>query len=328
MRYLLILLVFCGTAVKAQDFHLSQYDAAPHYFNPALTGLYLYERGDYRMYADYRSQWKALTSKPYSTAYLAYDQPYRDFGIGGYIVNNRSGIGHYNTFNMLASGSYKIINDFESKHVLNVGLQLGIIYKSFDPNAFTYQNQYDSNTGEFDQNLSSGEMFEKTSMLKFESNMGVFYKYRDPEYDAQPFGGFAVYNVNMPKESFTGTKDRTPMRWVIQAGTDWKINDRLDLRPMILYMNQRRAYEFNIGSLGFYKLKDPQYSLIFGLDYRWKDAVVIQAGLRQDKHYFRISYDINSSYLRNYSGGRGGIEFSLIMTGIKGEPLVKVKSRI
>lgn len=330
MRYLLLILILSvGVRIaQAQDFHLSQYDATPHYFNPAVTGMYMGEKGDYRIFGDYRSQWKSITSKPYSTCFLAYDQPLDRYGVGGYIINNRSGVGNYNTFMFMAGGAYKIIEEYDNPHVLNVGLQLGIIYKKFNPNAFTFENQYVNATGEFDQNLSSGENFDKTSIVRFDASMGVFYKWRNPEWNAHPFAGFGLYNLNMPKESFMGTKDRTPMRWVLQGGADWRINQKLEVRPMLLYMNQRRAHELNIGALGFYRLKDTEYSVVFGADYRWKDAVVLQAGIKQNDHVFRISYDINTSYLRNFTNYRGAIEFSLILTGIKGQPLIKVKSRI
>ena len=40
------LISILGTA-GAQDFHLSQYDVATQYLNPAVTGMYAYEKGDY-----------------------------------------------------------------------------------------------------------------------------------------------------------------------------------------------------------------------------------------------------------------------------------------
>ncbi len=325
----LILVLILGKAI-AQDFHVSQYDATPHYYNPALTGMYLGEKGDYRIYADYRSQWRILNKPSFTTAYLAFDMPFeKDWGLGGYLVNNRSGDGRYNTFNFLTSGAYKIIKEGESKHTLNVGLQMGIIYKKFSPDKFTFESQYVSATGEFDQTIVSGEVYEKTSLLKFDANMGVYYKYKDPEWEADPFGGFALYNVNMPNESFMGETKRVPIRWVFHGGCDWTINEKLDLRPMILYMNQRRAYEFNIGSLGFYKLDENSgMSLIFGLDYRWKDAIILQLGLKQENHQFRISYDINSSYIHHYTRYRGAVEFSLILTGLKGEPMFSKRARL
>ena len=49
---------------KAQDFHLSQYDAAALNANPAMTGVF---KGEYRIHAHYRNQWSAFTTKPFTT---------------------------------------------------------------------------------------------------------------------------------------------------------------------------------------------------------------------------------------------------------------------
>ena len=96
---LLPLLLLLPPAAPAQDFHLSQPEAAPHYFTPALTGVYLDNKADYRMYSAFRSQWSAFGIKPYSTFYLAYDMPFKkDFGLGGYLLSNRNGKGGINNF--------------------------------------------------------------------------------------------------------------------------------------------------------------------------------------------------------------------------------------
>src|ERR1700752_1151836 len=92
--------------LKAQDPHLTQYDAFPVYLNPSLTGNYLGEDADYRISAVYRTQWRALTSKPYATYGVAYDQAIKRFGVGGYILDDKSGVGNYNTMNVQLSGSY------------------------------------------------------------------------------------------------------------------------------------------------------------------------------------------------------------------------------
>src|SRR4051812_18132278 len=97
--YILVFLVsVLSLQVKAQDFHLAQYDAFPLYINPALTGNYLGEKGDYRVSSVYRTQWRALTAKPYATYGVSYDQSYKKrYGFGGYILVNRSGLGNFNT---------------------------------------------------------------------------------------------------------------------------------------------------------------------------------------------------------------------------------------
>ncbi|MBI3501118.1 MAG: PorP/SprF family type IX secretion system membrane protein [Bacteroidetes bacterium] len=321
------LLIFFRQKSVAQDFHLSQYDATPHYFNPALTGVYFGNAADYRIYSDYRSQWRSLGVKPFSTYYLAYDMPYKQYGLGGYLIHNRNGTGGFNTINFMPSAAYKITNELNSPHNLSVGMQLGIIYKSFDPNHFTYDNQFstDNPTG-FDQNISSGENFGKTSLLKLDANMGVFYKYKKEDWKVQPWAGYSVYHLTKPNQSLTGNvKDNIPMRWVYELGADYKITEEITAVPMILFMMQGKARELNIGALGFYHLKDTKYDLLGGLNYRNKDAIIIQLGGKYEQHVFTFSYDINTSYLNNYTNGRGAFEFSLILTGIKGKPLFNPK---
>ncbi|MEW6470003.1 MAG: PorP/SprF family type IX secretion system membrane protein [Bacteroidota bacterium] len=321
------LLISAGAA--SQNFHLSQYDASVQYLNPALTGIYFKEKTDYRINANFRQQWKALASKPYTTFSAAYDMKYDDkFGVGGFLINNRSGAGNLNTLTFLGSGSYRIADDQNGPHNLTVGIQMGLFYKSFDPNGFTYDNQYSASQDGFDVSIPSGETFGKTGIVRFEASMGVFYKYIEQSKDAMPFIGFSVYHLPKPNESFTDQKSRMPMHFIVHGGSDFKINDNLKLVPTVLYMNQARAYDLNMGLSGWYRIKDTDAEVMLGVNYRWKDALIVQVGYKQDQHIFRISYDINTSYLNAFSGGRGGLEFSLVLCGKKGEPLFKPVSRI
>ena len=308
--------------LNAQDFHLSQYDAAVLYLNPALTGSYFQEKTDYRICADYRSQWKSVSGNPYSTAYLSFDMPVNRYGIGGYIINNHAGAGGFNSFNFMLSGTYQITNHNTGPHFLSVGLQAGLLNKGFNPDNFTYDSQYSgSSSSGFDANLSSNETFTKTNILKFDANMGVYYKYKQKFTKLNPFVGLSVFHVTMPDESFTDEEKRLPVRMSLHGGTDIHINKGFKLTPKILFMTQDKATEINAGILGFYNIRETKYDVILGLDYRVKDAVIIQFGIKQDGHQFRVSYDINTSYLNKFSGNRGGIEFSLIFSGRKKEKL-------
>ena len=88
-------------------------------------------------------------------------------------------------------------------------------------------------------------------------------------------------------------------------------------------MNQMRAWEFNIGCLAYYTIKNSSLDAILGCDYRHKDAVIAHIGFRQGKSIFRFSYDINISGLKGYTNNRGAWEFSLILVGTKDQPLFK-----
>ncbi|OFY86697.1 MAG: hypothetical protein A3F72_17720 [Bacteroidetes bacterium RIFCSPLOWO2_12_FULL_35_15] len=312
--------------LKAQDFHLTQYDAFPLYLNPALTGNYLGDDADYKINAVYRSQWRSMVKKPFTTYGISYDQPYKKFGLGAYILNNRAGVAKFNTLNFQLSGSYFITDPKKSPHILNVGLQMGLFYKSFNPNNILFESQYDNSTGSLNPDISSGENFERTSLVKFDANIGIFYKYKDDTKKYAPYLGFSVFHLSKPSESFSPEKNKVPMRFVVDAGCDFKIDDKLKLTPSVLYMNQAKASDLIIGVKGSYRIKDTKSDVLFGLNYRVKDALMLVVGIKQnEQHSFRISYDINTSYLHNYSGSRGAIEFTLILSGKKNKPLFSPK---
>jgi len=63
--------------VFGQDPQLTQFYAAPHYLNPAFTGL----TTEHRFVANYRNQWPGIR-KTYSTALAAYDYNLSDENSG------------------------------------------------------------------------------------------------------------------------------------------------------------------------------------------------------------------------------------------------------
>lgn len=328
---IIISLIICSLFAvksKAQDFHLTQYDAFALYLNPALTGNYLGEDYDYRIHSVYRSQWKNLQIKPYQTYGIGYDMLVKRFGVGLNVLDNRSGSLDFNTLNAQLSGSYFITDPKKSPHILSVGIQAGMFYKTFNYNKILFENQYDTSTGQLNSNMSSGESFDKTSRVNFDANLGMFYKYNNTKSVMSPFIGLSVFHVNMPMETFAGNNKRLPMRFNVQAGSDIKCSERLKITPMVLYMTQAKAWELNAGALMYYKMnkKDVNCDLIVGLNYRVKDAAMVQIGLKYDNFNFRLSYDINISYLNAYSKKRGGYEMTLQISGKKGKSLFKSKA--
>lgn len=319
--YIAAIALLSTAPAVAQDFHLTQYEAAPMYLNPALTGMYFGEKGDYRIHANYRSQWSSMVKQPFVTANLGYDMPYKRFGIGAYILDNKAGTGGFGTLNFMLSGAYNIMNDPSGRHNLTAGMQLGVLYKSFNLSKFTFDTQYSPSTqGGFDTGIASGENFDKTGIVRLDASLGAFYKFLDKNKKVHPFAGFSVYHLNKPDESFTDYESRLPMRWAIHAGTDIQASEKLKIVPGLLFMAQAKATEININTLGYYQIKESDYDAVFGLGYRHKDAIMIQLGLKQKNNIFRVSYDVNTSYLNSYTGSRGGVEFSLIYMGFKKVP--------
>ena len=327
--------VLTGSILKAQDFHVSQYDVTSMYVNPALTGMYGDEKGDYKAYIDTRSQWRAFGVKPFFTTYLAYDMPYtikeKKVGFGAYFINNRTGPGNFNTTGFMLSAAYNILDKkANGVHYLTTGLQLGLFYKAFNNN-ITYDVQYNpyQDGGGFDQNISSGENVNNLNITRFDANFGLFYKYLEKGKKAHPFVGFSMAHLTRSNTSFVGTVDRIPFKYIVNGGCDIEAHEKFIVTPRFYYANQAKAYEVNVGVLMAYNIsndfsvKTANWKVIAGADWRYKDAVVINLGVKQDSYAIRFSYDVNTSYLKNYTRSRGAWEISLVYTGEKGKSFIK-----
>jgi type IX secretion system PorP/SprF family membrane protein len=302
--------------LAAQDFHMSQYDMLPLYYNPAQTGVYFgAEDTKYRFTGTYRSQWQKLQGKPYSSIDVGYDMALKNrFGVGVIMMDHIAGTSNFATFQFLVSGAYKITSEDSKKHFLSAGLQMGLFQKKYSYNYLLFENQYTTTDG-LDPNLSNGEAFNDLSIVRFDANVGINYKFLDPNRHVDIGSGFSVYHVTMPNESFDGQKNRLPMRFNGILNFDIHVNDYLTLTPNVLFMYQRKATEFNAGLLAGYALQNSPYQLLAGLSYRYNDAAVIHLGMKQGPNVFRISYDIVTSPLQKYGGSRGGFEMGVIYSG-------------
>ncbi|MFH2143890.1 MAG: PorP/SprF family type IX secretion system membrane protein [Bacteroidota bacterium] len=305
---ILVIIMICGYS-SAQDIHFSQFDASPIIINPSYTGMYT--ESDFRATNQYRSQWDALARKSYLSSILTYDMPFQEkWGLGAYIINDNSAR-VYNSFSFVLSGAHDIIIDDQERHKLSVGIQLGVIYKSTRLEDFLFDNQYSS--GRFNEDLPTGEVFEKNARLMPETNIGVSYQNVENSKMFNPYGGISVFHILNPKENLTAADDsRLPLKFVLHGGSKISINDKITLDPKFLLMKQRNAYEIVIGAGSVFQIKDTDFNILGGINYRWNDAVITTVGLYYKNFIYRVSYDFNVSKLREFSSYKGGLEFSLV----------------
>jgi len=320
-RYITVIafIVFVLKISFSQDFHYAQFDANPGYLNPALTGERLSEYKGMMVNFNYRDQMARYTNSPgsYRSFASGLDATLNPrFSIGEFINNNNSSDGTFNTLNFLLAGSYKLINavkENERQQNFSVGLQMGFLNKSIHPQNSTYDAQYTGTSSDgFDRSISSGENFVRESYFKFDMNFGVYYRTTLKNKRLSFFGGAAIYHLTKPNESFIGQYSSTPLKFNIHCGSKYKINDELSLMGQILYMNQAKANELNVGVLLFYKIKDTSFEPIIGLNWRNKNAIIFQLGIGYKEVSFRVSYCLVTNYLKDYRNK--GLEFSLIYT--------------
>jgi type IX secretion system PorP/SprF family membrane protein len=299
-------------AASAQDAHLSMYDAAPLYLNPALTGVM---DGDFRLHAQYRTQWKSVNFKPYTSILASFDMPIKKWSFGLQISNFRAGFGNFNVIQGLLSTSYNTAIDKRKNHFLSFGVQAGAMQKSLEYQLLSFNNQYNlSNGGEFDQTLVSGESFGAQSVVIPSVNASAIYYFAKQKSRLNPFVGFSAFNLLNSKESLFGQDNRLPFRYYIHVGTRVNITELLYVIPKVLIMNQGKFNEQTYAAeLGYY-LKGSETYLLGGIIYRSKDALVATLGVKKDAFIVKVGYDFNLSSLTSSSSGRGGLELSLTYT--------------
>lgn len=302
-----VLLMGSG-ALKAQDFHLSMYDAAPMFLNPALTGVV---DANFRVHAQYRNQWRSVAFKPYNTALISLDAPKGKWGFGGQIMNMRAGIGNYNVLQGLLSASYAVSLDKNRFNNISFGLQAGATQKRIEAGLYTFDNQYSNqNGGSFDNSLPNGESFNRQSFVTPQLNAGFMYFNSKQQTRLNPFLGYSVFNLSNPKETYYNTTNRLPIRHYVHAGVRINVTELFYVLPKVLIMQQKNAseqiYSVDVG----YFFKEQEFYLLGGVNYRVKDASVFYVGARKNNYIAKIGYDANVSSLKDVSKYRGAFEIS------------------
>jgi len=308
-RLLAITIVVLGTFnSQGQDAHLSLYDAAPLYLNPAMTGAF---QGDWRLHAQYRTQWKAVNFKPYTSALVSYDVSHKKWGFGAQLSNFRAGIGNYNAFQGSLSAAYTTSIDRKKNHNLSFGVQAGLTQKTLEYQLLTFNNQYTTNNGgEFNTSISSNENFGGQSLIVPVANAGILYFFAKQESRINPFVGVSAFNLTQPQETFFDFDNRLPIRYYAHVGTRINLTETFYLLPKALYMRQKEFQELTLAVDAGYYLKGSDLYLLGGAIYRNRDAAIAYIGAKMDQFILKVGYDINVSSLTTASSGRGGFEVS------------------
>jgi len=314
-------LILAMGKLPAQDFHLTQYDAAKIYLNPAMTGMF---DGYYRVHVNYRNQWSAIAANPFQTAAVAFDMPVKRYGIGGQIMEDRAGIGNFNVLQVNLSGAYDLQLDKNNYHHLAFGMEAGVMQKSVDYGRLTFDDQYSmADGGTFQQSLPSNETNKTESIYMLDVSAGALYYYAKEGSRINPFFGFSAFHLNQPTETFYGYANKLPIHYIMHTGARIGINERLQLQARLLYMTEKNDHEVVVGCLANIFLPNSDSYIIVGPSYRSaNDALIMEVGLKKGPCTYRMSYDVNISTLKPATNDRGGIEFSIIYIAKRSTPVV------
>ncbi len=308
----------------AQDMHFSQYFNNPLFVNPAHAGNGInYVRAS----LFYRNQWNTVAS-PFRSYSLAVDKAVRRFGFGALAANNSAGQDGISQLNILGNLTYIQSLGEAKTNKIALGIQFGIIQKSFDPSRMSFDNQYTVDHG-YDPNAPNGETFYKTRINRPDINAGILYTRNQgvPDKWFKTYAGITFSHVTQPKESFIIDENKLPIKLTANAGAGFVLSKQLELRPSVLFVNQDRFREINMGMLASFSL-DNLNVMQLGIYNRNRDAVIAYAGYQVSNFFLGLSYDINTSALSGSSRSRGGFELSLtyVPKGKSGKVSEKMKN--
>ncbi len=315
-------LAFSGTQAIAQDVHFTQFTAAPLTINPAFTGAF---DGTFRVAGIYRDQWRSVTA-PFVTISASVDAPVRldltgdDFLAAGLqFYNDKAGDGNLSNTSVLGSVAYhKFLgggggNGFKDK-MLSLGFQGGYTSKSIDLSKLYFGDEF--NGGQFTPGVGQEALNNKVNYWTI--NAGLAWAHRPAERFAYTIG-LGANNLNQPREALerkVNSEVGLGMRYTAQVGAIASVSSRLRLLPALLYQSQSSATELVVGNEFNYAISNPDYmsvstAVFAGVFYRSSDAIMVTGGIDFKGFRFGVSYDYNTSSLKDASKGNGGFELSI-----------------
>ncbi len=305
LHIILFAIFITGTSTLfAQDIHFSQFNQAPARLNPALTGAF---KGSYRIAGIYRSQWGSV-SVPYSTVAFSGDAhnflKKKGLGVGVDFFFDQAGDGNLGTLNFNASGSYQIRVNTNSH--LTGGLQLGFSQRQIDQSNLVFGNQAGAGGSLESFNPNSSYMNASAGLAwqtKFASRKNLEV-------------GIAFHNLTQPDINFYDNEEyRLDMRISFHAKYQFKVAEKVDLIPSVLYMNQGPHQQLTPGISGKYILDNRSHNyraVYLGLWTRAGDAGFVSMGMDWNTLNVGLSYDFTYSDFTVASRYRGGFELSFI----------------
>jgi len=323
-------ILFFNSILRAQDLHFSQYNASPMLLNPALAGM---NSGDYRAYANFRTQWMTLSKRnTYRTfaggADVAIGKITRAnsfAGIGLSFYSDQAGELNLNSNHVDLTLAYHFMLNRRGTMQLSAGLQGGLNVRSINQSRAVFGSQYDPSTGTTDPN-GVGEQFGKTRIVFADVALGMLYSAMTRK-GTNIYFGFGLSHINQPKISFrpsgidgeNGKVEKMAMKVTIHGGVSVPVDNRVAIMPSYMILWQGNSYEFNVGchvkaTLGNVKLS--KTAIYFGGYYRGLyDAVIVTTRLDVKGFTCGLSYDFNISKLLPASKTVGAPEVSLMYQG-------------
>jgi type IX secretion system PorP/SprF family membrane protein len=321
-RYLMMCAaVLAGTAICLQDaaaqgLHFSQFYNAPMLVSPANTGLM--SDNDFRVGANYRSQWAAVPVPFRSFSFFGDAQIFRRrngtnwLGVGGAMFTDKAGDGNLSLSRWEGFAAYHIeLGDYQ---MVSVGLSAATVERSVDFSQLTFDTQWDGFV--FNNTLPNGEKGAMSKANYTDFGAGVNYAIFPSELVYIKLGA-SVAHLNQPKESFYSQENRVGMRPTGYVDVLARVGTKVIINPSAYYTRQKSASQLMYGSLVsiFMGADDKSGNLVLGAYHRWNESFVAAFGYDWNGLRVMASYDYTMSELGKYNNHNGAMEIGVRWNG-------------
>lgn len=337
MRLSTLLLILIGLQVSAQDIHFSQFYMSPTNLNPALTGVMNCKM---RFVANYRNQWAPILgfSNSFNTYNLSFDQKipvgrYDYFGFGGTFWGDKAGSLDFSTLQFKLSGSYskRMSGTRTSSNYLVFGAEAGLNQRGVKFHNAIWGSQITSSG--VDPNGTKDLAIFDPNFLFADVSVGVlWFSVLDKHNNFYVGGALSHLNEPLQNNIEEGTPGYIPAplysKLTIHGGGVFRLNRKSAIIPGFVTFFQGPSFQLNAGTsfrFGSGQSRTNESSFQMGLWSRLAnkykdanstglhmDALILSARFDYQKYGFGLSYDINTSSLRNANAGNNSFELSFI----------------
>ena len=325
-KYIAILLVALSATVKSYaqaDIHFSQFYETSVLRNPAMTGVFA---DDYKFGLYYRNQWSSITF-PYETFLVSAEthvsvshnsDDFVSFGLLG--MSDKAGSLSQRITAFYPAISYNKAINPDHHTYLSAGFTGGYIQYSFDPSKATFNNQFVG--GMFDPNNPSLENLPSPKMGFFDIGAGINYNTSFGEDRTSVWIiGISGYHFTQPNFSYFQTPDvNLNMRWNANTALSFDMSEEVTMQLQANYALQGTYNEIVGGMLINWNAVTSGASTLFGLTfgamYRLGDAVAPIVKIKYQNMALGVSYDVNTSTLKEASKMQGAYETTLFISGL------------
>lgn len=316
-------IALCPRLAQAQaDVHFSQFYETSILRNPSLIGVF---SNDFKVGAYYRNQWSSI-SNPFVTASAYgearvpighYSNDYLSFGLLGY--SDKAGSLHQTITSVYPAINFNKSLNNEKNRYLSVGFTAGYTQYGYDKSAVTVNNQFQG--GHFDPNNPTFENLSSTKMTMWDLGAGINFNTSSGVNNQVTYIiGLSGYHLTQPSFSYFETPGVTHnMRWNVNGAVGFSVRENMSVQLHTNFSLQGTYMESVSGMLFTLAEKGggdrPAYAVTAGLFYRLQDALIPVVKLKYKNTAVAMSYDINSSTLKQASRLQGGYEITFSITG-------------